>query len=178
VNLPPILLGTSSFTASGWAGSFHPKGMRPVEYLTFYAQHFQTVEIDSTFYACPSPQTVSNWASRTPDGFIFSVKVPQVITHEKVLAGCDAEFREFLKTMDVLGTKLGPIIFQFPFFGKSAFRDRHEFLACAIFRPSKRTGLSPPRMRSAKKSRSPLEPLCSFHLFRRDGRSVGACEEN
>jgi Protein of unknown function DUF72 len=50
VNLPPILLGTSSFTASGWAGSFYPKGMRPAYYLGFYAEHFQTVEVDSTFY--------------------------------------------------------------------------------------------------------------------------------
>jgi len=102
--------------------------MRPADYLSFYADHFQAVEIDSTFYACPSVQTVSNWAARTPEGFTFAVKVPQAITHEKALAGCDAELTEFLKTMDVLGTKLGPIVFQFPFFNKSAFQDRHEFL--------------------------------------------------
>jgi uncharacterized protein YecE (DUF72 family) len=128
VNLPPIFLGTSSFTASGWAGSFYPKGMRPADYLGFYAEHFQTVEVDSTFYACPSAQTVSNWAARTPEAFIFSVKIPQVITHDKALAGCDVELAEFLKTMDVLGNKLGPIVFQFPFFNRSAFHDRHEFL--------------------------------------------------
>jgi uncharacterized protein YecE (DUF72 family) len=128
VNLAPILLGTSSFTASGWAGKFYPKGMRPTEYLAFYAQHFPTVEVDSTFYACPSVQTVSNWAARTPEGFSFAVKVPQSITHENALVGCDAELTEFLKTMDVLGTRLGPIVFQFPFFNKSAFQDRHEFL--------------------------------------------------
>ena len=128
MTLPPILLGTSSFTASGWAGSFYPKGMRPADYLTFYAQHFPAVEVDSTFYACPSVQTVSNWAGRTPEGFTFAVKVPQSITHEKALAGCDAELAEFLRTMDILGSKLGPIVFQFPFFNKSAFQDRHEFL--------------------------------------------------
>jgi uncharacterized protein YecE (DUF72 family) len=128
VNLAPILLGTSSFTAAGWTGSFYPKGMRPADYLTFYAQHFQTVEVDSTFYACPSVQTVSNWAAQTPEGFSFAVKVPQSVTHEKVLAGCDAELTEFLKTMGVLGTKLGPIVFQFPFFNRSVFQDRHEFL--------------------------------------------------
>jgi hypothetical protein len=49
-----ILLGTSSFTASGWEGSFYPKGMRSADYLAFYAEHFYTVEVDSTFYACPS----------------------------------------------------------------------------------------------------------------------------
>jgi uncharacterized protein YecE (DUF72 family) len=102
--------------------------MRPADYLTFYAQHFPAVEVDSTFYACPSVRTVSNWASRTPEGFTFAVKVPQSITHEKALAGCDAELAEFLGTMDLLGSKLGPIVFQFPFFNKSAFQDRHEFL--------------------------------------------------
>jgi uncharacterized protein YecE (DUF72 family) len=128
VNLAPILLGTSSFTASGWAGSFYPKGMRPTDYLSFYAEHFPAVEVDSTFYACPSVQTVSNWAARTPEGFTFAVKVPQLITHDKALINCDAELTEFLKTMDVLDAKLGPIVFQFPFFNKSAFQDRHEFL--------------------------------------------------
>jgi uncharacterized protein YecE (DUF72 family) len=128
VNHPAILLGTSSFTASGWEGVFYPKGMRSADYLTFYAEHFQTVEVDSTFYGCPSARTVSNWAARTPEGFIFSVKVPQLITHEKVLVGCDADLKQFLDTMHILGKKLGPIVFQFPFFNRSIFRDRHEFL--------------------------------------------------
>jgi uncharacterized protein YecE (DUF72 family) len=125
---PPILLGTSSFTAAGWDGSFYPKGMRSADYLAFYSKQFHTVEVDSTFYACPAARTVSNWASRTPETFIFSVKVPQAITHEKVLVDCDEAFKQFLDTMDVLGRKLGPIVFQFPFFSRSAFRDRHEFL--------------------------------------------------
>jgi uncharacterized protein YecE (DUF72 family) len=107
---------------------FYPKGMRSADYLTFYAEHFQTVEVDSTFYGCPSARTVSNWAARTPEGFIFSVKVPQLITHEKVLVGCDADLKQFLDTMHILGKKLGPIVFQFPFFNRSIFRDRHEFL--------------------------------------------------
>jgi uncharacterized protein YecE (DUF72 family) len=127
VNPPPILLGTSSFTASGWEGSFYPKGMRSADYLAFYAEHFHTVEVDSTFYACPSARTVSNWAARTPDGFIFSVKVPQTITHEKVLLNCDAQIEEFLDIMGILGAKLGPVVFQFPFFDRRKIRDRHEF---------------------------------------------------
>jgi uncharacterized protein YecE (DUF72 family) len=123
-----ILLGTSSFTAAGWEGSFYPKRMRSADYLAFYAEHFHTVEVDSTFYACPSARTVTNWAARTPEGFIFSVKVPQVITHEKTLVNCDADLKQFLDTIDILGGKLGPIVFQFPFFHRSIFRDRHEFL--------------------------------------------------
>jgi uncharacterized protein YecE (DUF72 family) len=102
--------------------------MRSSDYLAFYAERFHTVEVDSTFYACPSPRTVANWAARTPEDFIFSVKVPQVITHEKVLVDCDANFHEFLNTMNLLGQKLGPMVFQFPIFSRSAFRDRHEFL--------------------------------------------------
>ena len=60
VNHPPILLGTSSFTATGWEGSFYPKGMRSSDYLAFYAERFHTVEVDSTFYACPAARTVRN----------------------------------------------------------------------------------------------------------------------
>jgi uncharacterized protein YecE (DUF72 family) len=128
VNHPPILLGTSSFTASDWDGVFYPKGMRSANYLSFYAEHFRTVEVDSTFYGCPSARPVNNWGARTPEGFIFSVKIPQVITHEKVLADCDADLKEFVDTMSILGPKLGPIVFQFPFFNRSIFRDRREFL--------------------------------------------------
>jgi uncharacterized protein YecE (DUF72 family) len=95
--------------------------------LAFYAEHFYSVEVDSTFYGCPTPRTVSNWAAKTPNGFIFSVKVPQVITHEKVLADCDAEFSEFVETMSILGPKLGPMIFQFPLFDKWQIKDRHAF---------------------------------------------------
>jgi uncharacterized protein YecE (DUF72 family) len=108
-----MLLGTSSFTAAGWDGSFYPKGMRSADYLAFYAERFHTVELDSTFYACPSARTVNNWAARTPDGFVFSVKVPQIITHEKVLVDRNAEFAEFTGTMDLLGHKLGPMVFSF-----------------------------------------------------------------
>ena len=107
---------------------FYPRGMRSADYLGFYAEHFHTVEVDSTFYGCPSARTVNNWGARTPEGFIFSVKLPQVITHDKILVDCDADLKEFLDTMDVLGPKLGPIVLQFPFFDRSIFRHRHEFL--------------------------------------------------
>lgn len=109
----PIYLGTSSFTASGWEHSFYPAGMKPADYLTFYATRFHTVEVDSTFYRIPAANTVRGWAGKTPDGFIFAAKIPQVITHEKVLAGCDAEFQQFMQVMDILGEKLGPLLFHF-----------------------------------------------------------------
>ena len=129
---PRIHLGTSSFTASGWEGSFYPRGLKSSDYLAFYADHFDSVEVDSTFYACPSAKTVSGWFSKTPGNFIFSVKVPQTITHDKVLVDCDAEWKEFLDTMSLLHQKLGPIVFQFPFFSRSIFRDREAFLQCLL----------------------------------------------
>src|ERR1700680_618153 len=60
-SLPGILLGTSAFTAAGWEGSFYPKGMRSADYLAFYAKHFHTVEVDSTFYACPVLVRTTRW---------------------------------------------------------------------------------------------------------------------
>lgn len=106
--------------------------MRPADYLPFYAQHFNTVEVDSTFYACPTARTVCNWDSRTAEGFIFSVKAPQEITHERMLAECDKPVKEFLDTMAILGKKLGPVVFQFPFFNRSLFPDRNAFLVRLI----------------------------------------------
>jgi hypothetical protein len=71
VNHSPILLGTSSFTATGWRRSFYPKGLRPADYLSYYAQHFDTVEIDSTFYATPNVSVVRSWNAKTPEGFLL-----------------------------------------------------------------------------------------------------------
>ena len=127
-SLPGILLGTSAFTANGWQGSFYPSGMKSRDFLSYYATQFATVEVDSTFYGCPSVSTVNNWSARTPEDFLFCVKVPQVITHEEVLVDCDSEFDEFVKTLDILGPKLGPIIFQFPLFDRWKFPKQDSFL--------------------------------------------------
>ncbi len=126
---PVIRLGTSAFTAQGWPGSFYPASLKPAEYLSYYAQQFDTVELDSTFYRAPSPPTVRGWYAKTPEGFIFAAKVPQTITHEKVLENCEADLLSFLKVMDLLGEKLGPILFQFPYFNKSKFGNAADFLA-------------------------------------------------
>jgi len=75
--------------------------MKSRDFLTYYATQFATVEVDSTFYGCPSASTVGNWSARTPEDFLFCIKVPQIITHEKVLVDCDPEFEEFVKTMDI-----------------------------------------------------------------------------
>ncbi|MGB6458687.1 MAG: DUF72 domain-containing protein, partial [Candidatus Acidiferrum sp.] len=95
-----ILLGTSAFTAAGWAGSFYPAGMKPTDFLSYYATQFNTVELDNTFYRTPSVSTVEGWNLKTPPGFIFAAKIPQVITHEKALVDCEDDLTHFLKTMD------------------------------------------------------------------------------
>jgi uncharacterized protein YecE (DUF72 family) len=123
-----IYLGTSAFTAAGWPGTFYPANVKSKDYLTFYAQKFDSVEVNSTLYGCPTTRTVANWAARTPDNFIFSIKTPRSITHDKILVDCDAELDEFLGTMEILGQKLGPILLQFPQFSPGVFSDRHAFM--------------------------------------------------
>ena len=128
-SVPSIFLGTSSFTAGGWEGSFYPKGMRSKDFLRHYASQFQTVEIDSTFYGTPAASTVTSWNDKTPPDFIFAVKAPQVITHEKVLIDCEPEFDEFIERMHLLGDKLGPMLLQFPKFDKWVLKSPDEFRA-------------------------------------------------
>jgi uncharacterized protein YecE (DUF72 family) len=123
----PIHLGTCAFTASGWSGVFYPKRMKSAEYLAYYSRRFETVEVDSTFYGCPQPKTVENRYQKTEAGFIFSVKAPQIITHEKILVDCRAEFETFVETMELLREKLGVILLQFPYLDKWQMKDRHAF---------------------------------------------------
>jgi uncharacterized protein YecE (DUF72 family) len=126
---PEIRLGTSAFSANGWQGSFYPRGTKATDYLNFYSTRFDTVEVDSTFYRCPTIEAVNNWALKTPHGFIFSLKILRTITHDNILLGCDEEFEQFVDTVHVLNEKLGPMLFQFPFFGKDVFDNDAQFVA-------------------------------------------------
>jgi len=131
--MPELRLGTSAFTAAGWEGSFYPEGMKPADYLSFYATKFDTVELDNTFYRTPALSTVQGWNAKTPPGFLFAAKVPQIITHEKVLVDCEDDLKQFLAAMDALGDKLGPLLFQFGYFNQKAFKTQADFLA--VLRP-------------------------------------------
>lgn len=122
-------IGTSAFTAAGWETAFYPAGMKAADYLTYYATKFNTVEVDSTFYRTPSVATVNGWERKTSPGFTLAAKVPQLITHEKVLQDCDEDLKQFLETMDLMGDKLGPLLFQFGYFNKMVFKSGKEFLA-------------------------------------------------
>jgi uncharacterized protein YecE (DUF72 family) len=121
-------IGTSSFTASGWEGSFYPEGTKSTDFLRYYATRFNTVEIDSTFYGIPAAATVQGWARKTPRDFVFAAKVPQIITHDKVLVDCDNEFKDFIAVMDCLGEKLGPLLFQFGYFNRQVLFGVNDFL--------------------------------------------------
>lgn len=127
--LSPLLrLGTSSFTAEGWETSFYPKGMNARDYLSYYATQFDTLEVDATYYRIPAISTVKGWYAKTPENFLFALKTPQEITHEKVLVDADGTFQEFLRATEPLGEKLGCILLQFPYFNKKAFTGPAEFL--------------------------------------------------
>ncbi len=127
--IPNLLLGTSSWSSEDWLGVFYPKGTAPGDFITEYAKHFDTVEVDSTFYRSPPAAMVKNWHRRTPAGFTFAAKVPRIITHDMVMQDCQDELKEFLGAMEMLGDKLGPLLLQFPYFNKQAFARGEDFLA-------------------------------------------------
>jgi uncharacterized protein YecE (DUF72 family) len=132
LRIPQLRLGTSSWSSEDWVGTFYPPGTGPADFLGAYSQHFDTVEVDSTYYRIPSESMVRNWRARTPPGFTFAAKFPQVITHEKVLQDCREEVANFLRTMSLLEDRLGPLLLQFPYFNKKAFARAEDFLARLI----------------------------------------------
>lgn len=94
---------------------FYPQGTRAAGMLETYARAFGTVEVDSTFYAIPSTQTVEGWTRRAPDGFTFSLKLPQEITHQRGLRdGSAALLAEFCARARLLGDKLAAVLVQMP----------------------------------------------------------------
>ena len=107
-----IRVGTQGWNYDAWVGPFYPAGTRPADFLTIYSRAFDTVEVDSTFYATPAVKTVQGWAQRTPDDFVFALKLPQEITHERRLRNIDDAAAEFFDRARELGPKLGPILIQ------------------------------------------------------------------
>jgi uncharacterized protein YecE (DUF72 family) len=109
-----LRLGTSGWSHRDWAGKLYPHDMPASDYLATYAQHFSTVEIESTFYNIPSPQTVQAWYRRTPDDFVFCPCIPHTITHDQHLAQTSGSLETFLDVISGLGEKLGPLLLQLP----------------------------------------------------------------
>ena len=124
----PVRVGTCGWSYKEWSGVFYPRGLTPGDYLSYVAQHYPVVEVDSTFYRSPGRKMVEGWRDRTPDAFGFSLKVPQVITHEKLLLDCRAEVSAFLSAARVLGPKLLCCVLQFGYFNQKAFAGLDAFL--------------------------------------------------
>lgn len=133
-----IRFGCSSFSSDDWVGPFYPKGSVPRDYLRLYAQHFDTVEVDATYYAIPRPQVVDGWVDKTPEGFLLSAKFPKSICHAgegpmpdgtKVLVpdATHGERDAFLEVMARMGDRLGPLVLQFPYFSKAVFSEAKVF---------------------------------------------------
>ncbi len=105
-------LGCSGWSYSDWIGKFYPEDCTPKTMLEEYAKHFDTVEINMSFYRLPFENLVKSWRTRTPDGFLFCPKMSRVVTHIKKLKDCDEYVSRFVARMGILGEKLGPILIQ------------------------------------------------------------------
>jgi uncharacterized protein YecE (DUF72 family) len=135
----PVRFGCSSFSSEDWVGPFYPEGTAPRDFLRVYAQHFDTVEVDATYYAIPSAKLVDGWREKTPEGFLLCAKFPRSIVHggkgpvpdaSKILvdAAVDKDTPAFLEVMSRLGNRLGPLVLQFPYFSKNVFASEREFM--------------------------------------------------
>jgi uncharacterized protein YecE (DUF72 family) len=109
-----IYVGTSGYGYKEWKGKFYPEKISPNEMLRFYSERLSAVEINNTFYHMPTESVLASWAEQVPDGFVFAIKAPQVITHLKRLRNVGEETEYLFRTLSVLGRKLGPVLFQFP----------------------------------------------------------------
>ncbi|MFX1386471.1 MAG: DUF72 domain-containing protein [Promethearchaeota archaeon] len=129
-----VLIGTSGWGYDEWVGPFYPRGLRKEDYLLYYSEIFYTNEINTTFYNIPPRRIVENWVSKTPRDFLFSVKIPQSITHEHKLDVdiCSNDLSYFLHAMEPLieSNKLLAFLIQLPPYFKKAehFRNLREFI--------------------------------------------------
>ncbi|SRR5581483_2974345 len=109
-----IHIGTSGWQYRHWWGLFYPKHTPPGRMFEEYLKHFDTVELNSSFYHQPPRATFENWKKKTPAGFLFAVKVNRYITHNKKLHDAEESLTYFLSAARGLGKKLGPLLFQLP----------------------------------------------------------------
>ena len=125
-----VRVGVSGFSYASWKGKFYPKQTKSEEFLVYYSQHLDTVEINSSFYAPPKEATVKGWAGRTEEKFTFSLKAPQLITHIlKLGEGSSEAAARFSKTLSLLGPRLGPVLFQLPPYMKANEKLLADFLS-------------------------------------------------
>ena len=107
-----IHVGTSGFQYDEWRGTFYPETLSKPKMLSYYAERFDTTEINYTFRRIPSEKTLKNWSGATPASFLFSLKAPEKITHRAKLRDCGESVKLFHRVVSVLGEKLGVVLFQ------------------------------------------------------------------
>jgi uncharacterized protein YecE (DUF72 family) len=107
-------IGCSGWSYTSWKGPFYPPNLENSDWLRFYSQVFDYVEIDSSFYRIPNQFMVNNWVKRTPDNFRFTAKFPKVITHDKLLVDVEEDVERFLENIEPLEKKTLALLIQLP----------------------------------------------------------------
>ncbi len=109
-----IHIGTSGWHYDHWKGAFYPDSLPKTNYLEYYADNFHTLEINNSFYQMPQERTLVQWRNLVDEDFIFAFKASRYITHIKKLKDGKQIIPPFLKKIEALGDRLGPILFQLP----------------------------------------------------------------
>ena len=109
-----IYCGVGGWTYEPWRGVFYPKGLPHARELEYAAEHLTSIEVNGTFYRTQAPKPFRDWASRVPDGFVFSLKGPRYAVNRRVLAEAGDSIKRFLDSGPTeLGPYLGPLLWQF-----------------------------------------------------------------
>ncbi|MFA0734426.1 MAG: hypothetical protein OGMRLDGQ_000926, partial [Candidatus Fervidibacter sp.] len=109
-----VRIGTSGWVYPHWRERFYPPSLPTKQWLSFYAQHFDTVEVNNSFYRLPKRETFEQWRKETPGDFAFAVKGSRFITHMKKLKGVGEALDRFFSAVDGLGEKLAIVLWQLP----------------------------------------------------------------
>lgn len=110
-----VFIGTSGFNYKHWGGGvFYPAELKQSEWLKYYSQSFDTVELNTTFYRLPQKSVFESWRKQTPDNFIFAVKGNRFITQQKKLKDPSEPIKKFFDSARGLGNKLGIVLWQLP----------------------------------------------------------------
>ena len=110
-----IIPGCSSYYSRKWIDIFYPQALPTKDWFAYYCEHFNTYELNASFYKFPTARSLQTWYKKSPEGFIFSVKAPKIITHTKKFVECELELSEFyLACREGLKDKLSCVLFQLP----------------------------------------------------------------
>jgi uncharacterized protein YecE (DUF72 family) len=124
-----IRAGVGGWIYKPWRGVFYPEGLRQADELAYATSHLTSIEINATHYRLQSPKSFKRWADTAPDGFVFAVKGPRLVTQQKVLAETGKFIERFIASgLDELGDKLGPVLWQFAPFKQFDEADFGAFL--------------------------------------------------